>query len=199
MRVEIVTIRSTPAARARATMASSSSAKSGKSRWQWLSMTVMKPLGRIAGKPAPTFEKKCAVAAKGQGRRPALSPASAMRLCRSGRSLGDLMRAQPRDLRQAAAQQRPQVIMEGPGDVVARRIDEAILHHLRLGRDLLKRDQRIVNGVVADATDRHRAVRGPETGVLHRLLADLAGFAGVDVGDAAGERALQIAEGVAAH
>ena len=37
-RVEIVVIRSTPAASARATTASISSAKSGKSRWQWLSI-----------------------------------------------------------------------------------------------------------------------------------------------------------------
>ena len=39
-RVEIVTMRSMPAARARATTASSSVAKSGKSRWQWLSISM---------------------------------------------------------------------------------------------------------------------------------------------------------------
>ena len=40
--VEIVTIRSTPASLARATTPSRSSAKSGKSRWQWLSISMMK-------------------------------------------------------------------------------------------------------------------------------------------------------------
>src|SRR5262249_4593352 len=39
-RVEIVTMRVIPAARARATTASSSPAKSGKSRWQWLSISI---------------------------------------------------------------------------------------------------------------------------------------------------------------
>src|SRR5215471_18554829 len=39
-RVEMVTMRAMPAARARATTASSSPAKSGKSRWQWLSTNV---------------------------------------------------------------------------------------------------------------------------------------------------------------
>ena len=39
-RVEIVTMRSMPAARARPTTASSSAAKSGKSRWQWLSISI---------------------------------------------------------------------------------------------------------------------------------------------------------------
>ena len=39
-RVEIVTIRPIPAASARATMASRSAAKSGKSRWQWLSTSI---------------------------------------------------------------------------------------------------------------------------------------------------------------
>src|SRR3954453_6085132 len=39
-RVEIVTIRPIPAASARATIASRSSAKSGKSRWQWLSTSM---------------------------------------------------------------------------------------------------------------------------------------------------------------
>src|SRR3954462_11193916 len=41
-RVEIVTMRPTPAASARATMVSSSAAKSGKSRWQWLSTSMRK-------------------------------------------------------------------------------------------------------------------------------------------------------------
>src|SRR5580693_5630108 len=40
--VPIVIIRSTPAARARSTTPSRSSAKSGKSRWQWLSMIVIR-------------------------------------------------------------------------------------------------------------------------------------------------------------
>ena len=40
-RVEIVTMRPMPAARARATTASSSAAKSGKSRWQWLSTSIV--------------------------------------------------------------------------------------------------------------------------------------------------------------
>src|SRR5262249_8772389 len=40
IRVEIVTTRSTPAACARAITASSSPAKSGKSRWQWLSISM---------------------------------------------------------------------------------------------------------------------------------------------------------------
>src|SRR5579872_6919366 len=39
-RVDIVTMRPTPAASARATMPSRSSAKSGKSRWQWLSISI---------------------------------------------------------------------------------------------------------------------------------------------------------------
>src|SRR5439155_584521 len=39
-RVEMVTRRAMPAACARATTASSSSAKSGKSRWQWLSISI---------------------------------------------------------------------------------------------------------------------------------------------------------------
>src|ERR1700722_10443910 len=39
-RVEIVTIRPMPAVSARATMPSRSSAKSGKSRWQWLSTSI---------------------------------------------------------------------------------------------------------------------------------------------------------------
>ena len=39
-RVEIVTMRPMPAASARATMPSRSSAKSGKSRWQWLSTSI---------------------------------------------------------------------------------------------------------------------------------------------------------------
>src|SRR5437868_5548024 len=41
-RVEIVTMWPIPAASARATMASSSAAKSGKSRWQWLSTSMRK-------------------------------------------------------------------------------------------------------------------------------------------------------------
>src|ERR1700729_1716878 len=40
--VPMVIIRSTPAARARSTTPSRSSAKSGKSRWQWLSMIVIR-------------------------------------------------------------------------------------------------------------------------------------------------------------
>src|SRR3569832_2566632 len=43
-RVEMVTMRPPPAARARATTASSSVAKSGKSRWQWLSTSVVSGL-----------------------------------------------------------------------------------------------------------------------------------------------------------
>src|SRR5262249_47551863 len=39
-RVEIVTMHAIPAARARAITASSSPAKSGKSRWQWLSISI---------------------------------------------------------------------------------------------------------------------------------------------------------------
>src|SRR5947209_16191855 len=39
-RVEMVTMRPIPAAAARATMPSRSSAKSGKSRWQWLSTSM---------------------------------------------------------------------------------------------------------------------------------------------------------------
>ena len=39
-RVEIVTMRPMPASAARATMASRSAAKSGKSRWQWLSTSI---------------------------------------------------------------------------------------------------------------------------------------------------------------
>src|ERR1700742_4209380 len=39
-RVEIVTMRPMPASAARATMASRSAAKSGKSRWQWLSTSM---------------------------------------------------------------------------------------------------------------------------------------------------------------
>src|SRR5215475_2851327 len=38
--VEIVTMRPTPASAARATMASRSAEKSGKSRWQWLSTSM---------------------------------------------------------------------------------------------------------------------------------------------------------------
>ena len=57
----------------------------------------------------------------------------------------------------------------------------------------------IVDRVVADAADRDRAVALAPHRVLHRLLADLARLALVDVGDAADERALQVAEGVAAH
>src|SRR3954469_17156656 len=41
-RVEMVTMRLTPAASARATTASSSEANSGKSRWQWLSTSMRK-------------------------------------------------------------------------------------------------------------------------------------------------------------
>src|ERR1700677_97368 len=41
-RAPMVIIRSTPAARARSTTPSRSSAKSGKSRWQWLSMIVIR-------------------------------------------------------------------------------------------------------------------------------------------------------------
>src|SRR5271168_867993 len=37
----MVIMRSTPAARARATTASRSTAKSGKSRWQWLSISML--------------------------------------------------------------------------------------------------------------------------------------------------------------
>src|SRR5438132_7388161 len=40
-RVEMVTMRPIPAAWARATTASSSPAKSGKSRWQWLSINMV--------------------------------------------------------------------------------------------------------------------------------------------------------------
>ena len=43
-RVEMVTMRPTPAARARATTPSRSSAKSGKSRWQWLSTSMVRHL-----------------------------------------------------------------------------------------------------------------------------------------------------------
>ena len=52
---EIVTMRPMPAARARATTASSSAAKSGKSRWQWLSTSIVSALLRArhsAGTPA---------------------------------------------------------------------------------------------------------------------------------------------------
>ena len=41
-RVEIVTMRPIPAARARDTIPSRSSAKSGKSRWQWLSTNILR-------------------------------------------------------------------------------------------------------------------------------------------------------------
>src|SRR5262249_35814997 len=50
-RVEMVTMRAIPAARARATTASSSPAKSGKSRWQWLS-TSMVGNGKFLGETA---------------------------------------------------------------------------------------------------------------------------------------------------
>src|SRR5438477_10720382 len=46
-RVEMVTINATPCAAARATTASVSAAKSGKSRWQWLSTSMAS--GRFAG------------------------------------------------------------------------------------------------------------------------------------------------------
>ena len=60
-RVEIVTMRATPAARARATTPSSSVAKSGKSRWQWLSISIViapraPQLQCNAGTPAPAPE-----------------------------------------------------------------------------------------------------------------------------------------------
>src|SRR6186997_3302992 len=49
-RVEIVTSRATPSAVARPTTSSSSTAKSGKSRWQWLSISMMlSRLFRCAG------------------------------------------------------------------------------------------------------------------------------------------------------
>src|SRR5262249_11203448 len=52
-RVEMVTMRPTPAACARATTASSSPAKSGKSRWQWLSISMRyaRDCGRRAARP----------------------------------------------------------------------------------------------------------------------------------------------------
>ncbi len=55
---------------------------------------------------------------------------------------------------------------------------------------------------VTDPVDGHRAAgvafAVAEMRELHGLLADIAGLAGIDVGDTAEERALQIAEGVAA-
>src|SRR6266852_1248325 len=52
-RVEMVTMRPTPAAFARATTVSSSPAKSGKSRWQWLSISMRytRECGRRGGRP----------------------------------------------------------------------------------------------------------------------------------------------------
>ena len=57
----------------------------------------------------------------------------------------------------------------------------------------------IIDRVVAGALDGDRAIAVAPHRVLHRLLGDLAGLVPVEVGDAADERALQVAERVAAH
>jgi len=74
-----------------------------------------------------------------------------------------------------------------------------VFHHAGLSGHRFERDQRIIDRVIADALDGDGAVAAFPHRVLHRLLSDLAGLAAVDVGDAADEGALQIAEGVAAH
>ena len=89
--------------------------------------------------------------------------------------------------------------MERRGHVVACCIDEMVLHHPRFSRDRVERNQRIVDRIASDAPDRHRPVTRASERILHRLLADLARFALIDLADAADERALQIAERVAAH
>src|SRR5512143_67995 len=53
-RVEIVTRRPMPAARARSTTASSSAAKSGKSRWQWLSTSMDQVFSSVSTKRGKT-------------------------------------------------------------------------------------------------------------------------------------------------
>src|ERR1700728_4781544 len=113
--------------------------------------------------------------------------------------LVDLRAPQARHFDHVRTKQWSQIIMERRGHVVAGGIDEMILHNARLAGDRLQRDQRIVDRIIADAADRHRPVARARKRILHRLLADLARLTLVDLADAADERALQIAECIAAH
>ena len=97
-----------------------------------------------------------------------------------------------------AAEQRAEIHVEGVGDAGAGRVDEVIRHGPRLGGDGGQRHEVVVDLVAADPLDGDRAVAVAPDRVLHRLLADLAGLALVDVGDAADEGALHVAEGVGA-
>src|SRR6266436_2880774 len=54
-RVEMVMMRAMPAPCARATTASSSSAKSGKSRWQWLSISIWSSVPHVGSGRARIF------------------------------------------------------------------------------------------------------------------------------------------------
>jgi len=101
--------------------------------------------------------------------------------------------------RHPGPQQRPEVEDEGLGDVGARRGNEFVGHQLGVRRHLVQGREAVVHRIEAGAMDGHRAVAVVPQGELRRLLPHLARLALVDVGDAADERALQVAKGVGAH
>ena len=90
----------------------------------------------------------------------------------------------PEGIRMPEAQVEP----EGVGHVGAAGGDELVFHGARAAGHAGQRTSSYVHRVEAGALDGHRAVALAPHGVLHRLLADLARLALVDVADAADEK-----------
>jgi hypothetical protein len=103
------------------------------------------------------------------------------------------------DLPHRSSDQRAEVVVECFRDADTIVADEQIGHCLRLAGNSGKRHESVIDSVIADALDGDRPVAIAVHDKLHRLLADFARLAPIDLGDAAKERALQLAEGVAAH
>ena len=89
--------------------------------------------------------------------------------------------------------------MKRIGDAVAVGGDEGIRHGSGLAADRGEIREPIIHRIAAGPLNAHGAVLLVRYRVVHGFFPDLTRFAAIHVGNAAEERALQIAEGVAAH
>jgi hypothetical protein len=89
--------------------------------------------------------------------------------------------------------------MEGGRDVAVRGRNERVRHHLRLAGNLSQIHQRVIDGVIADASDRNRAVARLPDRLFDGEFAEFACLPAIHVRGAIFERTLEIAERITTH
>src|SRR3569833_4228820 len=102
------------------------------------------------------------------------------------------------DLRQVCAEKRLEIVVECFGDMRARAGNEVIGHLAGLGGDVLEGGQFVLHRIIAGAMNGDRAAMAAGHGVMNGFVTNLPRLALIDVRNAAGEAALDIAESVAA-